>query len=262
MMSELYDQLAHVYDAAGFSDYADYYTEIFLTFLHQKGWLGRRILELGCGTGVSIATFTDQRMFVTGVDLSANMLEVARQRFQKIQASITLIQEDIRNYTPQEKGFDLVFCIGDVLNYMPTLRDLEMLFQRVNTALDIGKPFLFDLRTIQGLAQNLGQTTQIVHDSDDIFVVVKNQYNYEISALEREYTFFYRNERGVFVKSQETHLLRGYPYRAVMNVLSRGGFEVKTAVNLDLETYDPTNDPYGRVVVIAEKTQDYSPNTR
>jgi SAM-dependent methyltransferase len=205
-------------------------------------------------------TFTDQRMFVTGVDSSPAMLAVAKRRSEKTQGSSTLIQEDIRNYIPTEKSFDLVWCIGDVLNYMSSIRDLDNLFQRVNWGLDKGKTFLFDLRTIQGLAQNLGKEAEIIHDSIKCFVTARSQFSYENSTLEREYVFFYQNEQAVWIQGRENHTLRGYPYRALVNLLNRVGFEVKDMVNLDLESYESHKDPYGRMVVIAEKIRDYDPS--
>lgn len=256
---EIYKELARIYDTAGLSDYADYYTPVYLQLLQQKGWVGRRVLDLGCGTGISMAAFLDQRLFITGVDSSTDMIAVAKIRFEDIQGSITFVNEDIRQYTPAEKAFDLVFCIGHVLNYMPTIRDIENIFQRVNWGLDQGKTFLFDLRTIEGLAQLLGNKTEIIHDSRNTFLVIHNEFNYETATLEQQYIFFYRDENNLWTSARETHILRGYPFRAVVNILQRTGFEVKNVLTLDLEPYETADDPYGRVVIIAEKVRNFMP---
>jgi S-adenosylmethionine-diacylgycerolhomoserine-N-methlytransferase len=63
------------------------------------------ILEVGCGTGRNLnvlrATFPEAS--ITGVDLSADMLGIARQRTQ----GVRLIQ---RAYDTPAGGFDLILC--------------------------------------------------------------------------------------------------------------------------------------------------------
>ena len=65
----------------------------------------KRILEVGCGTGRNLnvlrATFPEAE--VTGIDLSADMLGIARQRTK----SVRLIQ---RAYDTPAGGFDLILC--------------------------------------------------------------------------------------------------------------------------------------------------------
>src|SRR5688500_1299052 len=41
---------------------------------------GRRVLEVGCGTGVFLRAAADRRLEVVGLDASAALLELARER--------------------------------------------------------------------------------------------------------------------------------------------------------------------------------------
>ena len=65
----------------------------------------RRILEVGCGTGRNLRSL--QRFFpeaeITGLDLSADMLRIAKQRTNGVQ----LVQ---RVYDAPAGGFDLILC--------------------------------------------------------------------------------------------------------------------------------------------------------
>ena len=65
-----YARLAPLYDDLGFSDYTSAIAPQVLTFLQQNGWLGRRILDLGCGTGVSTSFFAGVGMETTGIDFT------------------------------------------------------------------------------------------------------------------------------------------------------------------------------------------------
>ncbi|MBI5929444.1 MAG: class I SAM-dependent methyltransferase [Chloroflexi bacterium] len=253
----VYNTLPYVYDDAGFSTYALEYTPIYFNFLQKNGWIGRRILDLGCGTGISVEFFSRQRMMTTGVDVSEAMIEVARERLENASVDATLVCEDLRRYTPIEKAFDLIISIGDVMNYIASVRDLEGIFQRVNHGLDMGRTFLFDLRTVRSLAQDFG--TQELVNKEDLYVVVRNRYDYETQTLGQHFTFFYRDEahdQPNFLRAEENHILRGYPFRAVTTMLTRAGFEVKHTLDLNLDPFDPDKDPHGRVVIVAEKTRD------
>lgn len=253
----VYSNLPYVYDDAGFSAYALEYTPIFLNFLQKTGWIGRRILDLGCGTGVSLEFFSGQRMMMTGVDVSEGMIDVSRQRLEAASVDATLVCEDVRRYMPVEKAFDLVISIGDVMNYISSVRDLEGIFQRVNYGLEMGRTFLFDLRTLRSLAEDFGQKTQELVNKEDLYVVVRNRYDYETQTLAQHFTFFYQDEEQPnYIRAEENHILRGYPFRAVTTMLARAGFEVKHALDLNLNAFDPDKDPHGRVVILAEKVRD------
>jgi 2-polyprenyl-3-methyl-5-hydroxy-6-metoxy-1,4-benzoquinol methylase len=256
---DVYTTLPYIYDDAGFSDYAREYTPIYLNFLQKNGWIGRRVLDMGCGTGVSVNFFSQQRMMTTGVDVSSAMIEMAQQRLNESSVDATLICEDLRQYTPIEKAFDLAFCIGDVMNYVASVRDVENIFQRVNHGLESGRTFLFDLRTVRSLVEDFGQKTQELVNNEDIYVVRRNRYDYETQTLGQHFSFFYRPENQTgFARAEENHLLRGYPFRAITTILVRSGFEVKHTLDLNLEPFDQDKDPHGRIVIIAEKVRDLS----
>jgi SAM-dependent methyltransferase len=252
-----YETLPLIYDEAGFSDFAKKYVPDFIQYLQEQGWIGRRVLDLGCGTGVSIEALSERRMSVTGVDASQEMIARATARVTALGYDAQLIRENLQNYIPLEKGFDLILCLN-VLNHISSVRDLEKVFQRANWGLETGKVFLFDLHTIRGLSESIGNKTEIYHDSNDLFVVIDNQFDYETSSLWQYYKFFFRQPGGDFIRSEEDHILRGYPYRAVVGMLQRSGFQLQHAINLYFQPFDITTDTTGRVVIIAEKTRDFN----
>jgi len=83
---------------------------------------GQRVLELGVGTGRIAVPLAEGGAKVTGVDVSAGMLGVAKQRAQAAGVSVTWVDGDIR--TVRQRGkFDLVIAPLGTLQHMETPDD-------------------------------------------------------------------------------------------------------------------------------------------
>ena len=90
-------------------------------FFHHR-LTGLRILDLGCGTGIAAQYFKMCRLtvFITGVDISSNMLEIAdKVNLNGKRVLDEIVNEDLRTFiqNPQKKRYDLVMLV-DVLSYI------------------------------------------------------------------------------------------------------------------------------------------------
>lgn len=124
----LFDDYAHSFDASLLSD-LDYRAPRLMAELLRKttdaGGLGR-VLDLGCGTGLSGQVLRDQCQHLTGVDLSQKMLDQARAKA----IYDALEQADLIGYlSAAPLAFDTVVAL-DVLIY---LGDLEPVFHHLAT---------------------------------------------------------------------------------------------------------------------------------
>lgn len=255
--TNFYEYLPLVYDAVGLSDYAASRTSTYLEFIQMNGWLGRRVLEFGSGTGASAEFFVNIGFMFYGVDISKGMIDLAQKRFERMEVHAEFEEADIRTFRPAQAAFDLVLAL-DVMNYVNTTKDLEGVFRRANYALVEGRMLMFDLHTVYGLAQLADHhQTQVLYKTPRTFIVVEHDFDYDISALTEDYTLFYTSPEGGLHRFQEYHVLRGYPLRTVQSLLERSGFAVRHI--LDTETLQPIGERHtvSRVLVAAEKVQDF-----
>src|SRR5690348_4398418 len=81
MMTPLpYDtDLAYVHDT-GFGDFARNSAPGVLKIISECGDASRLVVDLGCGSGIWARLLADAGYQVLGVDISAAMIEIARQR--------------------------------------------------------------------------------------------------------------------------------------------------------------------------------------
>ncbi len=94
--SSVYDKIAEPY-AKEFSKPSEYIEE-FLALLPKNA----KILDVGCGVGVDAGFMKSEGFEIIGIDLSKEMLNIARQKFPQIEFK----QQDIRELDFPPNFFD------------------------------------------------------------------------------------------------------------------------------------------------------------
>jgi len=94
----------------------------------------KRILELGCSTGRYSFLFEKENpLFVLGVDISENMLNIAKEKAKKIGSKVKFIKADISNLDIYiNEKFDFIFS-STTFHY---IEDIKSLFFNIFNALD------------------------------------------------------------------------------------------------------------------------------
>ncbi len=138
-----YDQFAEHYDLL-MGDRADIARDIRY-LLRKEGVRGKTLLELGCGTGSILQHFSKQFQ-VTGVDLSASMLKIARKKVPNAE----LHRQNIARLRLTGR-YDIVLCIFDTMNHLTRFGDWKSVFRRVRERLSPEGVFLFDINTVHAL---------------------------------------------------------------------------------------------------------------
>jgi SAM-dependent methyltransferase len=156
-----YGSLAPYYDRFT----AGYAYETWLAQIEERalrlGLAGRRLLDIGCGTGKSFAPLLARGYEVTGFDLSPEMVDEARRKFGALVED--LFVADMRDL-PALGEFDLVTCIDDAINYLLDETDLLAAFRGVGEILAPGGVFAFDVTSLQSYRTTFTET--FVHEDE------------------------------------------------------------------------------------------------
>ena len=82
---------------------------------------GRRVLDVGTGTGRAAIALAKRGAIVTGMDASAEMLQVAERRAREAGAEVTFVRGDAHRLNSPDRSFDAVVCLR-VLMHTPDWR--------------------------------------------------------------------------------------------------------------------------------------------
>jgi len=216
----MYNEFARFYAKGDWPRYSAQMARMLPAVLERFGLWPRKVLDLACGEGTFAVAMANRGLRLTGVDLSPEMLEIARERAATEGVRATFIRQDMRSLSLRGR-FDLVTCWFDSLNYLLEIDDLSRTFARVSRVLDENGIFIFDVNTIRGLAVEWVREPSYVHlDSGDSFLVSVPQYDAATKIATLHITGFTReNER--WVRIDEVHKERGYTLKEIRQCLKK-----------------------------------------
>lgn len=142
---QTYEAFAPVYDDFTAHHNHELWLGNLLPEAGKHGLRGRRLLDVGCGTGKSFLPMLARGWEVTACDISASMLEIARA---KCGGAARLFIADMRRL-PEFGEFDLVYALDDAVNYLLDREELGEALSGMRANLAPTGLLMFDLNTLQ-----------------------------------------------------------------------------------------------------------------
>ena len=125
----------------------------------RHGLSGRRLLDVGCGTGKSFMPLLDRGFDVTACDISPEMVAAARA---KAGGRADVLVADMRRL-PMLGEFDLITCIDDAINHLLGPDEVADTLAGLRENLAPGGLLVFDVNT---LAAYRGVPDVVVEDDE------------------------------------------------------------------------------------------------
>ncbi|MHA1702962.1 MAG: class I SAM-dependent DNA methyltransferase [Promethearchaeota archaeon] len=175
----MYDNFAEIYDLIyEFLDYEKTAKKIKKFILKNKRTEGNELLDIACGTGRHLK-YLKKDFNCTGVDISDQMLDVARKNF----TNIRFIQADMIELDLKEE-FDAIICLFSSIGYVKTYENLKKTINNFANHLKPGgvviiEPWLTKSNAIDGLA------SMTTYESDEIKIARQC-----VSKIEEDMTRF------------------------------------------------------------------------
>lgn len=212
----IYDELMNDVD---YDKWVLYIEEI----IKKKGVKVKNILELACGTGNLTIPLTLKNYDIAGIDISEDMLNIAREKATEQGVELVLLQQNIAELDFEVENLDCVLCACDGFNYLTYDDEIENCFSRVYDILKKDGIFIFDISSYYKLSNTLGNNT-FAEKRENIVYIWQNYFDDTESLIDMELTFFIKDKSGKYDKFTEVHQQRAYTEKEILNFLKKSGF--------------------------------------
>lgn len=210
----------------------------YLLLLAQQGMRVRRVLDVCCGTGTMCQMLQAEGLQMSGIDLSAPMIEQARAKALRRNLPIRYEVADASSFDLGAR-FDAAYSFFDSLNNILEPALLQAAFGCVRRHLETGGSWIFDVNTAYAFETQL-------FDQKNLRKNAKLQYDWHGSwdpgtKLIRVDMKFWREGR----EFTETHYQRAYGDEEIRSMLALAGFVDVRAFHS--YTLDPPRERSDRV---------------
>ena len=212
-MLKPYERLSQVYDS-GWGDFSTQYVSLINDLLKERGFTQAKILDIACGTGTLALELAHCRHIVHGVDLSPEMISVAKSKSLGL-SNLTFAIQDMVRFKVDGK-FDLVTCTFDSINYILKPSYLRKMFFSVAAVLPERGLFVFDSNTKQLYLSQSGETLK--RELTGQSFLQHCRYDSTLNWATIVFSF----SDGTY----EIHKQRPYDYDELAPLLKRAGFRV------------------------------------
>ena len=200
-------------DDCGYENWSQYLIDKLRAYPLSVG------LDIGCGGGWFTRAFVKEGYQMTGLDISAQMLDYAQEQSFKSGLRAEYILGDISKIK-LPKRYHFATAINDCVNYIPKSK-LKAAFKNVAAALQKGGVFLFDISSRRKFTQKIANTVS-ADDREDITYLCFNTV--EGDEVTMDVTLFEKQADGSFIRKDERHVQYIYDEEEIVQALENAGF--------------------------------------
>ena len=245
----IYDLLAPIYDSINsdidYKSWADFIEEILNKEMKIPPEL---ILDLACGTGRMTLELASRGYDMTGVDLSTEMLDVARTLAEEAGHDILWLCQDMREFELYGTVDAVVSCL-DSINHITEYEDLVKCFSLVHNYLIPEGIFIFDVNG-KFKFENIYADRTYTMEEEGAVCIWENDYDSESRLCDFYITLFKEDETGKYARYDDLETERMYTLAEIKSALSETGMEFIGAYS-DFDFRDG-DDHSERIYIVAK----------
>ena len=216
----MYNNFSYYYDLM-MSD-VDY--DLFANIVLENIDKSKSILDCGCGTGNVSIPLAIKGYNIVGVDLSADMLTICKDKQNKENINFPLYENNIEESLGYEL-FDSCISFLDVINYV----DYKKAFKAIYDVLKPNGIFIFDVNDFNYQESMKGYVEE---DSNDIFSYTWKILDNGIGSIKHDLTI--KTKTNTF---NEIHYQTTYPKETYIKELESLGFKVEILIDDNIKVF-------------------------
>ena len=245
----IYDLLAPFYDSINaeidYKAWADFIEKIFQKEMKTRPEL---VLDLACGTGKMTLELAARNYDMTGVDLSPEMLDIARGLAEERGHDVLWLCQDMREFELYGT-VDAAVCCLDSINHLTEYDDLVECLSLVHNYLIPDGIFVFDINGKYKF-ENIYADNTYTMEEDGALCIWENSYDPESNLCDFYITLFNEDKSGKYDRFDDIQTERMYTISEIKSALKETGMEFIGAYS-DFEFTSATDDSE-RIYIVAK----------
>lgn len=240
--------------ASLFDDLNDYWAEIAdarsteeeVEFIKRVVKTKRLVLDLCCGTGRHSIPLCKKGWSVIGLDISANLLRIAKERMIEKNVRFPLIRGEMRHLPFMSETFAAVINMFTSFGYLPSEKEDMKSLKEVARTLEKCGSFLIDIVNREHLLQVFQKKDW--GEFPDFYLLERRSLDVNGSRLYSKWTL---KDKNTGKTRTFYHNLRLYSFLQMQKMLEKIGFVIKTVYG-DYEEQEFQKDS-SRLIMLAKK---------
>ena len=201
-----------------------------------------KVLDLACGAGRHSILFAKNGFDVTAVDISDNLLNVARKTATELAVNINFIKSDLRQLHLNEK-FHLIINLFTSFGYFESDDENEEVIKFASKHLLDNAYFVIDFFNVVYLKKNL---IPVSYDKIEDGII-KQERVFEGNRIVKKITITKKNDVKYYYES-----VRIYSKDELITLIIKNGLRIQNIIGNYLGAeFEEANSP--RVIIIAKK---------
>lgn len=246
----MYNDFAEFYDKLMYDvDYKKRTAYLMKLFKKYQG-KPKLLLDAACGTGGFSNEFAALGCEVIGVDISEDMLAVARENSAERGNDILYLCQPLQELDLYGTVDGAVCCL-DSLNHITDYKTLCKAVKKISLFLEEDKLFIFDINTEYKHKEVLGNNVFVI-ERDEVYCVWANKYVEKSKKTDIMLDFFVK-ENDIYERYSEEFCERAYTESEIEKALKEAKLEILEI--FDDMTEQPLNEKSERAVYVTRKVK-------
>lgn len=211
------------------------------------------LLDVGSGTGVHAVLFGKQNFKVTGVDRSAEMIAIAKQKAHSQNIPIHFIHKDFLKFA-SSPNYDVITSLFDVASYMTTNEQVHAFFTNASSLLHKNGLLIFDCWYGPGVLLSRPKIIKQRYEGSGFTIHRKKTptISYQTNTVSVHHNLTIYGGAHNHHTLEETHVMRYFFYPELENYLQQAGLKIVEWGNIGFPLRPHKNPPWS-TYIIAQK---------
>jgi 2-polyprenyl-3-methyl-5-hydroxy-6-metoxy-1,4-benzoquinol methylase len=185
-------------------------------------------IDMGAGNGMQSIPLAELGFRVFAVDFSSKLLKELEQSRQNL--PIKTIEADILDFNQYvHLQPELVVCMGDTLPHLPSLEDLQKLFEQIHAQLEPGGQFVVSFRNLSNELKGPERFIPVRSDSDTIFSCFLEYFDEYVQV----HDIIHKRENAHWRQKVSTYKKLRLSAENVISILGEAGFKIASSTTFN-----------------------------